>query len=82
MMGSDGNNKSYPKWPSTRFSLALLGWIGFALVYAMRVNLSIAIVKMVEEPPLKHNRANEAKNKLLSELSEGLLVTPILRETN
>lgn len=30
-----------------RYVLALLGFLGFANVYAMRVNLSVAIVAMV-----------------------------------
>ncbi|XP_075259727.1 sialin-like isoform X3 [Convolutriloba macropyga] len=65
-MSSMDTSKRYPKWPSTRFTLALLGWMGFALVYAMRVNLSIAIVKMVEEPVRKH----EVLEKQVTEFSE------------
>ncbi|KAG7163343.1 inorganic phosphate cotransporter-like 1 [Homarus americanus] len=34
-----------------RHTLALLGFLGFAVVYAMRVNLSVAIVAMVKPQP-------------------------------
>ena len=34
----------------TRHSLALLAFLGLSLVYAMRVNLSVAIVAMVRAP--------------------------------
>ncbi len=56
--------KSYPKWPSTRFTLALLGFIGFTLIYAMRINLSIAIVNMVVEPPKIHSIAQKHQTNL------------------
>lgn len=32
-----------------RWTLGFLGFLGFALVYAMRVNLSVAIVSMVNQ---------------------------------
>ncbi|XP_025832317.1 putative inorganic phosphate cotransporter [Agrilus planipennis] len=34
-------------WPKTRYILGVLGFLGFANVYAMRVNLSVAIVSMI-----------------------------------
>jgi len=38
----------------TRYTLVLLGFLGFANVYAMRVNLSVAIVAMVNHTAIPH----------------------------
>ncbi|CAL7950296.1 unnamed protein product [Xylocopa violacea] len=38
-----------------RHTLGFLGFLGFALVYAMRVNLSVAIVSMVNQTAVPHN---------------------------
>nr|XP_050844165.1 sialin isoform X1 [Vespula vulgaris] len=38
-----------------RYTLGFLGFLGFALVYAMRVNLSIAIVSMVNQTAIPNN---------------------------
>lgn len=35
------------KFPQARQVLAVIGFFGFAIVYAMRVNLSISVVSMV-----------------------------------
>lgn len=35
------------KFPRARHILGLMGFLGFANVYAMRVNLSVAVVAMV-----------------------------------
>lgn len=35
------------RWPKARHILGLMGFLGFANVYAMRVNLSVAMVAMV-----------------------------------
>ncbi|CAL4102694.1 unnamed protein product, partial [Meganyctiphanes norvegica] len=43
----DDNSRGYGK----RHQLVLLGFLGFAVVYAMRVNLSVAIVAMVKNRP-------------------------------
>lgn len=40
----------YPKGWGKRHTFALLAFLGFANVFAMRVNLSVAIVKMVKSP--------------------------------
>ena len=37
-----------PWWTSQRFLLAIICFFGFVVLYAQRVNLSIAIVSMVE----------------------------------
>lgn len=42
----------------SRHILGILGFLGFANVYAMRVNLSVAIVAMVNstlQPPVENN---------------------------
>ena len=42
--------KSYKgPWVGARHIFALLGFLGFVNVYAMRVNLSVAIVAMVNQ---------------------------------
>jgi len=44
-------------WWSSRFFLAYLAFFGFANVYALRVNLSVAIVSMVNssyQTPKQH----------------------------
>ena len=38
--------------------MALMGFLGFANVYAMRVNLSVAIVAMVNNTAIPHPIAN------------------------
>lgn len=40
-----------------RYILGLLGFFGFANVYAMRVNLSVAIVAMVNNSAIVHNES-------------------------
>ena len=47
------------KVSSTRYKIAFLGFLGFALTYSMRANISLAIVAMVKEPKAKdasHNK--------------------------
>lgn len=40
-------NSEGGRFPGTRHILGLMGFLGFANVYAMRVNLSVAVVAMV-----------------------------------
>ena len=41
-----------------RYLIAFLGFLGFANVYAMRVNLSVAIVSMVNSSAIPHVNAS------------------------
>ena len=50
---------SRPKSPLARHVFALLSFLGFANVYAMRVNLSVAIVAMVNQTAISHNRSSD-----------------------
>lgn len=42
------------KFPKARDIFGLMGFLGFAIVYAMRVNLSVAIVVMVNQTAIPH----------------------------
>ena len=48
-----------PKGCLTRHVFALLSFMGFANVYAMRVNLSVAIVAMVNNTAIAHNKSGD-----------------------
>lgn len=43
------------KFPKARQTFAMVGFAGFAIVYAMRVNLSISIVSMVNQSAINSN---------------------------
>lgn len=45
--------KNVPWWTSSRLGLAVLGFFGFINVYALRVNMSVAIVCMVNRTAIK-----------------------------
>ena len=38
------------KLSSTRYQLSVMGFLGFALIYSFRINMSIALVDMVKQP--------------------------------
>ena len=40
--------KAWMFWKKRRFIMIILAFFGFFMTYAMRVNLSVAIVKMTE----------------------------------
>ena len=46
-MSSERGDAVIPLWKLKRYRLCFLVWWGFAVVYALRVNLSVAIVDMV-----------------------------------
>lgn len=53
---------SVPWWTSCRVTLAILGFFGFINVYALRVNMSVAIVCMVNQTALRSNEDNSSSN--------------------
>ncbi|KAJ6642980.1 putative inorganic phosphate cotransporter [Pseudolycoriella hygida] len=48
------------KIPKARQILGLMGFLGFANVYAMRVNLSVAVVAMINETAIPSTVTNES----------------------
>ncbi|XP_069162723.1 sialin isoform X3 [Procambarus clarkii] len=63
MTGVDGGREAPPPPHyacfGARHILALMGFVGFANVYAMRVNLSVAIVAMVNNTAIPHTNITE-----------------------
>ncbi|CAL1531202.1 unnamed protein product [Lymnaea stagnalis] len=55
-----------PWWTSHRFRLAILSFFGFVILYAQRVNLSIAIVSMVNHSALKYNSSSSSNSSNLT----------------
>lgn len=49
-------------WMKARYNLGFLGFLGFALVYAMRVNLSVAIVSMVNQTAFPDHGGNDTSD--------------------
>ncbi|XP_075247850.1 sialin-like [Convolutriloba macropyga] len=47
------------KFTSTRYKIAFLGFVGFGVIYSMRVTMSIAIVDMVTDQGSKDGSFNE-----------------------
>ncbi|XP_055911749.1 sialin-like [Eupeodes corollae] len=47
-------------FPKARHIFGLMGFLGFAVVYSMRVNLSIAIVTMVNQTTIPHHNINNS----------------------
>lgn len=58
------------KFLKTRHVFALVGFFGFAIVYGMRVNLSISIISMVN-----HTAINSNTNKTLTDECPVILPT-------
>jgi hypothetical protein len=58
LINSDGEEVELEdaNFPKARHVFALVGFCGFAIVYAMRVNLSISIVSMVNQSAINNNQ--------------------------
>ncbi|XP_061194089.1 sialin-like [Saccostrea echinata] len=74
--------KEVPWWTSSRLGLAVLGFFGFVNLYALRFNLSVAIVCMVngtairlksKEEANQFNKTNSAPSNQYFESSCGLI---------
>ncbi|XP_029649434.1 sialin [Octopus sinensis] len=52
------NSDNVPFWTSYRFLLAILGFLGFVNIYTIRVNMSVAVVCMVNHTALLGTSAN------------------------
>ncbi|GFY78937.1 inorganic phosphate cotransporter, partial [Trichonephila inaurata madagascariensis] len=48
-----------------RYILTLLGFFGFFCVYALRVNLNVAMVAMVREPHTNQDRMDSSENVIV-----------------
>lgn len=53
--------KEVPWWTSSRIGLAILGFFGFINVYALRVNMSVAIVCMVNKTAIQTNASLQSQ---------------------
>ena len=62
-----------PFWTSLRFGLAALGFLGSINLYAMRINLSVAMVCMVNNTAVQLLR--EAEREAQRNLTGGLNAT-------
>ena len=49
----ENETKEAPFWISWRFTLSIIGFLGFVHVYAQRVGMSVAIVCMVNQTALQ-----------------------------
>lgn len=64
-------------WVKARYTLGFLGFLGFALVYAMRVNLSVAIVSMVNQTAIPHSDDNDTTEGCpLAPITNGSIIPP------
>ena len=60
-----------PWWTSSRLGLAVLGFFGFINVYALRVNMSVAIVCMVNKTAIQTNSSKQQSQQ--SDIGCGLV---------
>lgn len=51
-------------WISARYSLAILGFLGFFNVYALRVNLSVAIVQMANSTSQHYHNSARVSSRV------------------
>lgn len=59
-------------FPKARHILGLLGFLGFANVYAMRVNLSVAIVAMVNHTAIP-SKSENISDSCIADISNGTI---------
>lgn len=59
--------KSVPWWTSSRLALAILGFFGCINVYALRVNMSVAIVCMVNKTAIQTNSSKQKSQEAASD---------------
>lgn len=59
-----------------RYTLGFLGFLGFALVYAMRVNLSVAIVSMVNNTEIPDTEKNTTDVCPINPVINGSIIPP------
>ena len=65
-----------PLWCSSRMGLAIVGFLGFVNLYALRVNMSVAMVCMVNQTALQKMAAASVTydNHLGNETSHAIVV--------
>jgi len=65
MAATKRGDSDIPIWRLSRYRMSFLMFWGFAIVYALRVNLSVAIIDMV-----KHSTKNSTKGECAKNASE------------
>lgn len=62
LIPSDNDTEDDDDFLQTRHIFGFMGFLGFAVVYAMRVNLSVAIVAMVNQTAIPHTNSSILAN--------------------
>ncbi|XP_046329728.2 sialin-like [Haliotis rufescens] len=78
----DIDKSKVPFLTSSRVGLAVLGFLGFINVYALRVNLSVGVVCMVNQTWVKASiKSNDSDSTLVSECASFTAVDPNVTES-
>ncbi|KAL7743888.1 hypothetical protein ACLKA6_003115 [Drosophila palustris] len=72
-----GTENANADWLQTRHIFGLMGFLGFAVVYAMRVNLSVAIVAMVNRTDVPHSASDSASDFALDLANDTCPLPPV-----